>query len=366
MFECGHTQHESALDETDGRFTLDSIDDMLKLPDPEFLIDGIIEVGALGLLFGAPGSAKSLLALDWAMSIATGRSWQSHGVRQGPVVYVAAEAARGVPKRIRAWLKQRDVNDWSNCPIYFLRVSVQLREKRDVGDLLATLQKKKLVPRLIIIDTLARCFLGGEENSAKEIGEFIHGAEALSQETGATVLVLHHTGKNQDLEERGSSALQGAADTRIHIKKSGTDLNVGCRKQKEAADFETIALRLETINLDADQNQKAGTSVVLVSGSAEKPTGFDAKDEKLLAALAGAGKPLKAGEWQHALTQAGDSMPEKTFYTRVKHLMETGSVVQDCKGGHYSLGGNKLDPATALPKAAAGIAQSSAATPPTL
>jgi RecA-family ATPase len=35
----------------------------------------------------------------------------------------------------------------------------------------------------------------GDENSAKDMGEFVRGCRKLQTETGAALLVVHHTGK---------------------------------------------------------------------------------------------------------------------------------------------------------------------------
>src|SRR4051812_37793236 len=78
------------------RFTLISVGELLELPPPEWLIEGVIESSALGVLYGPPGCGKSFAALDWALSVATGKAWHGREVRQGAVVYVAGEGTTGV------------------------------------------------------------------------------------------------------------------------------------------------------------------------------------------------------------------------------------------------------------------------------
>lgn len=50
---------------------------------------------------------------------------------------------------------------------------------------------------MIILDTLARCFGGNDENDARDMGAFIRGCDELKRRTGATVLVVHHSGKDE-------------------------------------------------------------------------------------------------------------------------------------------------------------------------
>ncbi len=57
------------------RFRLYSIEELEELPDPDWLIDGIMPEGALVELYGPHGVGKSFLALDWALSLAAGIQW---------------------------------------------------------------------------------------------------------------------------------------------------------------------------------------------------------------------------------------------------------------------------------------------------
>ena len=71
----------------------------------------------------------------------------------------------------------------------------------------------------MVFDTLAHCFGGNDENSAEDMGAFIQDCDAIKQRTGATVIVVHHSGKNEEAGARGSSALRGALDVELMVKK---------------------------------------------------------------------------------------------------------------------------------------------------
>ena len=58
--------------------------------------------------------------------------------------------------------------------------------------------------------------VGGDENSSKDMGNLIAGADALCRATGATVLLVHHTPRNGD-NLRGHTSLEGAVDTAIWV-----------------------------------------------------------------------------------------------------------------------------------------------------
>lgn len=91
-----------------------------------------------------------------------------------------------------------------------------------VERLCATVEK---LPDLkgIIIDPVSR-FRGGNENQAEDATRFVEAAELITKETGATVLLLHHTNKasTQASEQnqgasRGSSALTDGVRLQINL-----------------------------------------------------------------------------------------------------------------------------------------------------
>ena len=75
------------------------------LPKPESLVEGVLDADTLAVLYGRAGVGKSFVALDLALSVATGTRWQGHEVRRGRVLYVVAEGASGTGARLDAWQK---------------------------------------------------------------------------------------------------------------------------------------------------------------------------------------------------------------------------------------------------------------------
>src|SRR5687768_9638876 len=89
----------------------------------------MVEAGAQGVIYGPSGEGKSFVALDWALSVATGRDWQGHATKKGTVLYVVAEGGRGIKKRIAAWKQNQGITKLANA--YFVLEAVQLRERSD-------------------------------------------------------------------------------------------------------------------------------------------------------------------------------------------------------------------------------------------
>src|SRR6516225_11927406 len=78
-------------------------------------------------------------------------------------------------------------------------------------------------PRLLILDTLARCFGAGDENSTGDMGVFIASLDRLRADfPQLTILIVHHSGKDDTKGARGSTALKGAADAVMHLTKKGS------------------------------------------------------------------------------------------------------------------------------------------------
>jgi hypothetical protein len=237
------------------------------LPPVQWQIAEHWTVGGFNCLYGPPSSGKSFVALDQALCIATGKAYLSKfPVKQGPVCYVAAEGASGIRKRIHAWLKYHRVSAPSNFMV--IPEIFNLLEK-DEAKVLAEIAREALGtnPAAIFIDTLARNFGGGDENATKDMNQFIDSVSHLGRIcSGASVYVLHHTGKDFTKGARGSIALTGACDSMVSLSggpKAGVE--VRCTKQKDAAEFRVYCVQAHHVTTD-----KLEDSLVLVQESAWK------------------------------------------------------------------------------------------------
>ena len=67
-----------------------------------WLIKDVMESKSIGMLFGAPASAKSFIAMDIAFCIATGIDWNGNKTKHGNVVYLAGEGSNGLGMRFKA------------------------------------------------------------------------------------------------------------------------------------------------------------------------------------------------------------------------------------------------------------------------
>lgn len=228
------------------RIEILSLEDLLNLPDPEWLIDQHFHKGTLSVLYGAPGSYKSFVALDMALSIAAGIPFlDSFDTTTGPVLYIAGEGSGGLKRRSMAWFGEK--ND-GEIPTAFglVRQRVDLsgtqhgikdERKNNWKAVLDSVRNSHIgIPSLVVIDTMARAFTG-DENSSQDVGRFVEVTDAIREDLGASVLVVHHTGKDAGRGARGSSALLGAADSMFLVEKHASGADMKNEKQKDAPEL---------------------------------------------------------------------------------------------------------------------------------
>lgn len=209
------------------------------LPPPEPLIDSYLVKDSLAVLYGPSGAGKTFLTIDWAIHVADMPWWNGHDVHGGPVVYVIAEGASGVGRRIDAWTGHH-VTNLGKHPIHWLPQAVNLTDLAEVYAFIEV--ATALDPVLIVFDTLARCIAGADENSARDMGLVVANLDRVRRATGACVLADHHSGKDTAAGARGSSALRAALDTEIELTATDDRLTLKVTKQKDGAEPKPMRL----------------------------------------------------------------------------------------------------------------------------
>ena len=189
---------------------------------PDDLIEDFVPSGGVMVLAGAPGLGKSFTALSWAAAIAEGEPWFGHAVQQARVVYVLGEGWRKFGRRTKAW---REVNGRRiSDDLKFLNGVPLGFDLADPDVAQAFIEEMAEVkPGLIVIDTFSKLAKVESENDNVQVAQVMANAEAISQATGATVLLIHHVAKSTG-SVRGASAFVGNVDTAV-IAAQDTDKN---------------------------------------------------------------------------------------------------------------------------------------------
>lgn len=279
-------------------------------PSPIYLLDKIIGEHTTGMLYGPPYSYKSFLAMDWAFCLAEGLPWEADGaypVHQANVVYVVGEGSGGLSKRAYAWesYREHEISErflWYPEPINLMSMKV-------VEDFASAIHTHQ--PGLIVFDTLAKCAVGGDENSARDMGIVTDSMGFLVRELGCSTFVLHHTTKNGE-DFRGSSALLGNVDWAAEVKRSDKSIVVRCEKQKDDPHFDSI--RLESFSVE--------NSLCLRAKVGETPAGDAGWLLKLVSQMSHS-EAVSTAKLKEAIAQEEkNTVSHATFYRLLNALVD--------------------------------------------
>jgi hypothetical protein len=186
-----------------------------------WLVQDVIPERSFVALYGPPASFKSFIAMDIAECIASGRDWLGKKINgTGPVLYIAGEGHGGIGARIAAIKQHHNTPD--EAQVYVVRSQINLRSSvEDFTNLILAIdelvQGLGVDLRMIVIDTLARAFGGGNENSSDDMGAFIQATGKIQNRYKCSLMLLHHAGKDTTKGLRGHSSLLGAVDTQMEI-----------------------------------------------------------------------------------------------------------------------------------------------------
>lgn len=287
------------------------------------LIGTVLDKGTVSMLAAQPAAGKTFLALDWAARYACGLDWQHNtmdstihhdGQRvDGKVLYVAAEGGRTIKGRLAAW-EEHWGQQVPSSRFRMVGQPVNLGSPGNVGKFIQAMEDTGPYG-LVVFDTIARCTLGLEENSATDMGQVVEALYRVRDAMGddGTVLAIHHHGKSGTA--RGSSALLGGVDQLMNLTRDGEVLELEDEKRKDAAELEPVHMRLHPV----------GGSLVVVPEALARavlnPLAKAMRDE-LRHTL-----PLTKSE----LIKATD-LTERQVYRYLNEGLESGEIVVANKG----------------------------------
>jgi archaellum biogenesis ATPase FlaH len=249
------------------KIELESIGDLeIDLSD-SWTIDRLLPKDGLCIIYGSPSAGKTFAALAMTAHIASGREFAGCEVERGGIVYLSGESSKGFRRRLKA-IKDEFGFD-NRTPFLFRTVPPNLgKADGDAADLIAAIYDKTNAAGwradIIVIDTVARAAAGIDENSSRDMGQFIANCDKISSELGALVIGIHHSGKVADAGMRGSSALLGAADCVIAISSDETGARTArIEKQKDGEDGLSFTFKLQKVTLGQDRKGRDVTTCLL-------------------------------------------------------------------------------------------------------
>jgi hypothetical protein len=241
------------------------------------VLDRVPEVG-ITCFVGKPGSFKTFATIDAACCMATGLDcW---GQKVGPprkVIYIAADAGRGVKVRIIAWiLSHMDAltaagvefvldadgrpSHLPNLLLYPAPVNLHRKDGQpdEVTHAIMDIKAKGLTADVLCVDTLFHSSLGARLTLPEELlpalGELQRLAEALEAKT---CLLVHHTTKDGEAYF-GTIAFLATIEALILFEAQPEDkasVRVSCIRIREGEAFEPFEIKLQKVKVKTERDK---------------------------------------------------------------------------------------------------------------
>lgn len=309
-------------------FRLYKPNEVLNLPQPEWLIKNLVPKGGVCSIYGPSGSGKSFLVLEMAGALCRGVPFFNRPACRCPVTYVVLEGENGFRNRLQAYESHYDIKLPS-----LLRIVLQ---PMNLSDSVAAKFSRQLVAEnmgggVVIIDTLSRATPGMDENSSVDMSKLLSAVDIIQRQSGATVILIHHTGKDATRGARGHSSLFAALDLAIEVRQPKTGREWRIAKSKDGEDGRTYPFDLGVVSIGIDEdgvpitscvaldtasrdtfksplmgkNQKQVLDFLTESPSSLKARSFDALVDNSLASLQGSNRRARLREAMQALIDHG-------------------------------------------------------------
>ena len=194
-----------------------------RLPEKAWLVKELWTHLAVGFIGGQPKSGKTWLALDLAVSVASGTHCLGRFpvAQPGPVLaYLAEDALPSVRERLAALCAHRHIS-LETLDLHLVDAPrLRLDEREDQTLLVQTVSRLK--PCLLILDPLVRLH-SLDENSAAEVSSLLGWLRALSRTHQLGIVLVHHMSKKSRRQPgqalRGSSDLHAWADSSAYLTR---------------------------------------------------------------------------------------------------------------------------------------------------
>jgi len=178
----------------------------------QWLIEGLWTEEAVGIVSGQPKLGKTWLALDLALSVATGTPalGKYQVPRPGPVLLFAAEdPPKALRTRLEGLCNSRSLQIEKIPVNLILAASLRLDTIEDQARLAETVARYR--PRLLILDPFVRLHRI-DENRALEVSAVLAYLRHLQRQEHVAILVVHHSRKAGAESSQAGLSLRGSGD----------------------------------------------------------------------------------------------------------------------------------------------------------
>ena len=206
----------------------------LAAPDPSeqpWLIEGLWGGQAVGIIGGEPKCGKTFLALDLAVSVASGTPCLRRfpTPQAGRVLLFAAEDAPQVVRQRLHGIAYAAGVGFESLDVHVITAPTLRLDRQDHQRALqATVADLK--PSLLVLDPLVRLH-AIDENVAAEVAPLLAYLRSLQRHNHTAVALVHHARKGA-AHERGGQALRGSSelhawgDSNLYLRRNGQQLQL--------------------------------------------------------------------------------------------------------------------------------------------
>lgn len=308
--------------------------------DLPYVIKGLFGKKQIVVTWGAPGSGKSFVIIELSACVGSGVVWRGRRTKRGIVLYVVAESSRPyIENRLTALKRERP--ELADAALVIVPLALDLLHAQ-AGDVDRVIETAKVLAAgegevaLIVIDTLATTFGGGNENAPEDMGLYVSNLLHIRDQTGAAVLVVHHCGKDEAKGMRGHSALLGALDAELAVEGAADqDRILRTGKVRDGDGYtDLFGFRLRVVELGTDaEGDPVRTCVVESMDEAgtqrtrrqRKGAALGKNQKAVIRALEAAGGRMVRTDLAHKLKDEG--MPRNRVHDAIGGLLEVGMLI---------------------------------------
>lgn len=211
-----------------------SAQDILDLEENlSWAVEGLIPQGGVMMVSGRPGVGKTWLALLLAKAVSEGLLFLSRTTQKRKVAYIDLENPKTVLKERISIIRPMCVEF---APAWAMQETFSLKDSH-----LDHLAKENY---FIILDSLVRAH-GADENSSTEMAKVMNRLRGLTHK-GATIVFLHHRGKGENTEYRGSSDILAGVDVAYLLDSKDGHLELKTLKSRVGVELKIpLSLKID-------------------------------------------------------------------------------------------------------------------------
>lgn len=177
--------------------------------DPlKFIVSGLFTEPSLSIIYGAPGTLKSMYLANCGLCIASNQPFLGREVIQASVLWLDFDnGKRRTHERFEAIARARNLP--SDTPFYYVSMPSPWLNAGNMDDIEAlSVRIIEWGVKFVCIDNLGLITTSEEENGSGMI-KVMGNLRLLAEQTGAAIVLIHHQRKGNGISGRAGDSLRG-------------------------------------------------------------------------------------------------------------------------------------------------------------